>query len=264
MGTIPGTYISEVDSGSERTDLLVNKLLLPHLAEYEQIMINYETGTQVSSRMVRFTYSNWQDAYPVEIYMNNGTTTLDRSMFTIDHKMGKVSFNFDLEDGDNVQATYCFNYFPFYVLDGFILRAVDTANNGGVGSATDYTIDTMPASWLSIVADLVLSMCMEKLILEYDLWKGRLIFAIAGNGFYEGSDNIVSQLETIKHNSEDRAYKQLENPKFKAPEALATPTDHYYEALLVGSAARYKNGNASYGALRGARFNKIIGITPRR
>ena len=129
---------------------------------------------------------------------------------------------------------------------------------------TAYTFKTLPEGWLGIVADLVIAMCMERLILDYDIWKGLLIFAISNNGIYDGGDNIVSQLETIKHNAEDRAYKSLDNAKLRVGGYLAKPTPAYYESLLVGSSARYKNGNTSYGALRGAKFNKLWGNLPRQ
>ena len=264
MATIPGTYIKKIESGNERIDTLVNVLIYPTIAEFEQIMIHYETGTIIGKNLVRFTYSNWNEAYPVELYLNGGSIALNQEQFEVDHQMGKIKLNFDLEPGDSVQATYCFNYFPQAILEGFIYRSIVVANTAGNGNTTTYTIKDIPDGWLGIIADLVVSMCMEKLILEYDLWKGRLIFAISNNGIYEGSDNIVSQLELVKHNAEERAYMSLNNPKLRAANYLAGPTEHYYEALLIGSSARYKNGSMSYGPLRGAKFNRLVGNVPRQ
>ena len=263
MATLPGTYIEEVSSGNSRVDLLINELTFPLLAEYEQIIINYETGTIIDKNHVRFTYQNWNPAFPVEVYLNNGRTPIASSNYTIDHEMGKIEFNIDLELGDSVMATYCFNYFPYHVLLGFIKSSMAVYNSAGQGQTTSYTIDNVPEEHLGIISNLVISKCMEKLILEYDLWKGRLIFAISNNGIYDGSDSIVSQLETIKGNTEEQAYKSLENTKLRAPNLLAPPTRHYYEALLAGSSARYKNGNTSYGPLRGAKFNRLMGNLPR-
>ena len=264
MATLPGTYIEAVESGNDRIDLLVNTLVHPTIAEFQQIIINYENGTLLGKRNVRFTYQNWNKAYPVEIYLNGGEDLLDDSNYTVDHEMGRLTMGFDLEKGDSVLATYCFNYFPYHILQGFIQRAVIVVNTAGQGPTLSYTVETVPSGWLGIIADIVVSMCMEKLILEYDLWKGRLIFAISNNGIYEGSDNIVSQLETVKKNAEDRAYRSLDNPKLRAANYLAKPTEHYYEALLAGSSARYKNGMVNYGPLRGATFNKIVGPVPRQ
>ncbi len=264
METIPGTYIPKIATGNDRIDTLINVMLFPTIMEFEQIIINYETGTILDERLLRFTYSNWNPAYPAEVYLNGGRKMLSEKLFRIDHEMGKISLDFDLTPGDTVQATYCFNYFPQPVLEGFIRRAVIVTNTAGNGAVLNHTVETLPDSYLGIVADLVVSMCMEKLILEYDLWKGRLIFAISQNGFYDGGDSIVSQLETVKRNAEERAYMSINNPKMRAPNLLAKPTEHYYEALLVGSTARYRNGSISYGPLRGARFNRLVGDLPRR
>lgn len=264
MGTITGTYIDKVETGNERIDTLVNVLLPPTLEKYEQIIINYETATLLPGGVCRFTYQNWNRAYPVEVYLNGGVTPVSPSLYDIDYEMGRIAFKEALADGDAVMATYCFNYFPYHILEGFIHRAVVVLNTAGNGTVTAYTVKTIPEGWLGIVADIVVSMCMEKLILEYDLWKGRLIFAISNNGIYEGNDNIVGQLETVKKNAEERAYKSLDNAKLRAGEHLAKPTEHYYEALLVGSSARYKNGTYTYGPLRGAKFNKLFGNIPRK
>ena len=261
--TIQGTYIEKISSGNEKIDLLVNELLFPWIHEFEQIMINYEIGTVVSPNLVRFTYQNWCKAFPVEVYLNGSRTPLSPDNYSVDYNMGKISFTIDLEMGDEVMATYCFNYFPFPVLSGFIQSAIVTLNTAGQGQTTSYTVESIPKEYLGVVAQLVVARCMEKLILEYDLWKGRLIFAISNNGIYDGSDSIVSQLETVKRNVEDQAYLTLNNPQFRAPIGLAKPTSHYWEALLAGSSARYKNGNPSYGPLRGAKFNKLMGNLPR-
>lgn len=263
METISGTYIEKISSGNDKLDKLVNDLLPPWLEEYEQIMINYEVGTVVNSRTVRFTYQNWNEAFPVEVFLNNSRNTLDPSTYTVDHEMGKITFNFDLEIGDQVMVTYSFNYFPFRVLNGFIESCLSILNTAGEGPITEYTVSSLPDTHLGVLANLVVSKCMEKLILEYDLWKGRLIFAISNNGIYDGSDSIVGQLETVKRNVEDQAYKTLDNTKFRVPNRLAKPTAHYWEALLAGSSARYKNGTTSYGPLRGAKFNKLMGSLPR-
>lgn len=264
MNLLPSSYVEQSDTGNKRIDTLVDVYVHPTIAEFRQIVIHYETGTPYSPTGIRFTYQNWNKAYPVELHLNGGEIPLSSDLYSVDHQFGRIETSFGLEQGDNAMATYCFNYFPQHVLDGFVRRAIVTANTAGSGSITDYTVDTIPDSWLGIVADLTISMCMEKLILEYDLWKGRLVFAISNNGIYDGSDNIVSQLELVKRNSEERAYKSIDNPKLRAPNVLATPTDRYYEALLAGSSARYKNGSVSYGPLRGMKFNRLMGSVPRK
>ena len=264
MPTLPGTYIEEAATGNPKVDAIINRMVHPTIEEFQQIVINYETATLTGPNTCRFTYQHWNPAFPVEVFLNGGAHALAQSMFEANHEMGTMRLGFDLAPGDSVMATYCFNYFPVHVLEGFVERAVIIANTAGDSEPATYTIKTVPDGWLGILADLVVAMCMEKLLLEYDLWKGRLVFAISNNGIYEGNDNICAQLETVKRNAEERAYKSLDNRKFRNPGRVAPPTQYYYEALLIGSAARYKNGTYSYGPLRGAKFNKLGGPLPRQ
>lgn len=264
MPTIPGTYIEMAATGNEKVDTLINVMIHPTIEEFQQIIINYETATLTGPSSCRFTYQHWNPAFPVEVFLNGGAHALSQDLFAPNYEMGTLGLNFELSPGDSVMATYCFNYFPVHVLEGFVQRAVITANTAGESEATNYTIKNVPDAWLGVLADLVVAMCMEKLLVEYDLWKGRLIFAISNNGIYEGGGDIVGQLETVKRNAEERAYKTLDNRKFRSPSRLAKPTPYYYEALLVGSSSRYKNGTYSYGPLRGASFNKLGGMLPRQ
>lgn len=263
MATIPGTYVELVDCGVDNLNILCNDLVHPTIAGYQQIQINYETATMVSRRSARFTYGWWNRAFPPEVHLNGGEVPLDASLFTPDYEMGRMEFGFDLSMGDSVMATYNFSYFPFQVLKGFAERALGTINTANPSAVQSYTLKDLPVGLLGVAADLVIAMCMERLLLDYDLWKGRLIFAIGNNALYEGGGDIVGQLETVKHNAENRAYKSIDNPKLFADNTLARPTDYYYTALLTGSGLRYKNGNLSYGPLRGAKFNRLMGVVPR-
>lgn len=264
MALIPGTYIEKVESGNEAIDTIINVMTLPTLEMFEQLTINYEQGTVVSPRELRFTYGNWNSAFTPEVFLNNSPMPISGELYEIDYEMGRMRTTFELQPGDAVQVTYCFNYFPPRVLEGFIKRALIVVNTSGEGKPTTYTIDDVPNHYLGVIADLVVEMAMEKLLLEYDLWKGRLIYAISANNLYDGSGDIASQLEALKNSAHERAETSLQNAQLKNPNHLSGPTAHYFEALLAGSSARYKNGNYSYGPLRGAKFNRLTGPLPRQ
>ena len=101
---------------------------------------------------------------------------------------------------------------------------------------------------------------MERLILDYDLWKGRLIFALNPGDVYDGSgsgSNIVSQLELLKKNAEQRAQATMENPKFKiGGNITSAPTSVYYSAVR-GIGGRNTMNNSG-GKLRGFRRNRLF------
>jgi hypothetical protein len=152
--------------------------------------------------------------------------------------------------GDVVEVTYNFDYFPIAVLEGLILMSVDVINDAAYGSRTGFTLVEAPAAWDAVMADLTIAMCMERLILDYDMWKGRLVFAIPN--IEEGGD-VVAQLETFKRNAEDRANKSLENEKFKIPNFYSPPTSAYYSAIRGFGRSGMHTDVLGYGKLRGWR-----------
>jgi hypothetical protein len=81
------------------------------------------------------------------------------------------------------------------------------------------------------MTDLAFAQCMEKLLLDYDLWKPRMIFAIGPNDVYGGGGDITGQLETLKQNAEARADKTMDNEKFKSGNYLSPPTQFYYDSI---------------------------------
>jgi len=96
---------------------------------------------------------------------------------------------------------------------------------------------------------------MEKLLLDYDLWRYRLLFAIGPNEIEGGGGDIASQLETLKTNAESRAARILENEKFKTGNYLSPPTSAYWAGISGGGSG----GLQVYGGrLRGWKPNRFI------
>ena len=88
---------------------------------------------------------------------------------------------------------------------------------------------------------------------------GRLVFAINPGDVYDGSgsgSNVVSQLELLKKNAEERAQNTLDNPKFKiGGNITSAPTDVYYSAVRgIGGRNTGRNG----GKLRGFKRNRLF------
>ena len=258
---IPGTYLNTSTDKNERIVYLIDYLLNPAIESFRQIMINYESGTFVGNKKFRFTYQNWNEYFEPEVFLNNGSSILNNNNYQIDKVNGTITVDFDAVENDSLMATYSFDYFPERILKGFILRTIGIINTAGQGSATDYTIDNAPTSWDGVISDLVVAMCMEKLLLDYDLWKGRLIFAAGADQTLDGNGgDSARSLETIKRNCEERAYKTIDNPSFKAPYTVSTPTKYYYRSLMLGSGPRVSpHGYGDYGKMRGIVINKNVG-----
>lgn len=259
MATLPGTYVRTGLSANTRVNALIDVMLAGNLVEFRQITIYHEKGTKIGNNVWRFTYQNWNPDFAPQLFLNNNPTAMS-SGITIDSLMGTVTLTGTYTAGDNVMCTYNFDYFPMYALEGFVLRAVDVINVGAQGPTTNYTIDNAPQNWDSLICDFAFAMCMEKLILDYDLWKGRLVFAIGPQNLMDGGGDIIGALETLKNNSEERANRALDNPLLKSSPTVAKPTQYYYDSLLVGSSARSgAHGGANFGKLRGLRLNKYLG-----
>jgi hypothetical protein len=251
MPVFPGTTINTEAIGEEHYDAIIDNLLTPRMLAFREVRVYDEPSTpQPDGVSWRQTYGNWNSTFSF-IFARNGSEVVTPAY--IDYLSGMFQAG-AINPGDNFRCTYCFDYFPAVVLKGYLDTVVNIVNTGAVGSATDYKITTMPPWWDGVVADLVVALCMERLITDYTMWRGRLIFAISGNQLEEGGGDIISQLETIKSNAEDRAYKTIDNEKFKIGNLLSGPTQVYYNAVRgVG-----RGGTHSYGKTRGWRRNSWI------
>ena len=92
MTTLPGTYIKKVESGNSKIDTLINMLVFPTIAEFQQLMIYYETGTVIGDHLIRFTYQNWNEAYPVELHLNGSAKALSQEMFSVQYISAVLPF----------------------------------------------------------------------------------------------------------------------------------------------------------------------------
>lgn len=255
---INGTWLKINQSTNERVNYIVDNLLNPSILEYRQISIYHEPAIKITKNKYKFTYQNWNEA-EIQVFLNNDPTPLNSSMYTIDYKYGMINVLFDSSTGDNLMCSYNFDYFPIHILEGFLHRAVSQLNVGTVGTITNYTFDDAPESWNGIIADYVFVYCLDKLILDYDIWKGRLIFALPPQALADGSGDIISQLDGLRSNAMDRIRMTIENPKFKAQEYLAMPTMYYYRGISPGLGRGFGlTGNTVIGGrLRGLRINRF-------
>jgi len=251
MAVFPGSYVPIGASSNARVNEIVDNMLTPHLLNFRQISVYDEQAKRVSATVFKLTYPNWNDAFSVVVHLNELQIVTPAS---IDYILGTVTLAAATTDLDRVTVTYNIDWFPVGVLAGFIYQAIDVINNSGVSSATNYTIADAPQNWDGVITDLVVAMCMEKLLLDYDLWYGRVIFAIGANELNEGGGDVVGAIETIKGNADERAKTALDNEKFKIGNLLAPPTQTYYAAVRgIG-----RTGAHNYGKLRGWKSNKYL------
>lgn len=268
MTTLISKYIVPVETDNKAINFITNNMVYPAISMFCEIPVYYETGMKKADGVYKFSYGNWNEQFEPEVFFNGSDTALKNkneqgdSFYNIDFKHGTLTFTdlIDVQAGDNVQCVYNFAWFTPEMLAGFIVRSVATINYVGNGAVTSYTIDNLPTGFWGISADLCIAMCMENLILGYTMWVGKLIFAISPNELYDGNDSVISQLETIKRNCEERAYKAIENPQMRSPHRLSKPTDAYWRSITMGSGVRVgPHGQVGYGKTRGIKYNRMVG-----
>lgn len=257
MATFPGSYVAIGQSSDARVNYIIDNLLNARILAFRQVSVDSEQAVLMTDGVTwRVSYQNWNDAFPRTIRKNKAKL-LDSDIVNLNELMGTFEVG-PIVQGDMVHASYNFDYFGIAVLYGFILTAVDTINSAGQGSSTNYTIDNAPSNWDGVIADLVGAMCMEKLLLDYDLWSGRLIFAIGGAQLEDGGGDITGTLTTLKQNFEERAQKSLDNPRFKYGNVASPPTQYYYQAIRGFGGSGGAHNVQFYGKLRGYRPNKYL------
>ena len=258
MSTFSGTSIPINASSNAKFNAIVDELMTPRLMIFRQVNIRDEQAALlVGTTYWQTTFGNWLTANTPKVRKNGkplaaadwAVVSAANGTFTA----GTPTVGLDNRPRDSVEISYQFDYFPIAVLEGFIKAAISTANTAGVGAPTDYDIDTVPTSWYGVITDLAFAMCMERLIADYTMWQGRVIFALSPQAQEGEGGDVVSQLETLKHNAEERAYITLDNERFKTGFYVAPPTATYYMAVNgIG-----RNGTIG-GRYRGMRRNRYV------
>jgi hypothetical protein len=263
MAVFQGTYIPTGVASTAAFNHLIDNLMTPRLMSFRQIHIHDEPANlDVDKVTWRSTFGNWLTAAPLIIRKNGA---LFATVSNIDYVNGTFQANpvdvgADSKPRDTVEASYIFDYFTTSVLEGLYTSAISIINMTAFGPPTYYTVDTAPTNWEGVMTDLAFAMCMEKLLLDYDLWRYRLVFAVGPADLESGGGgDIANQLTTLKTNAEDRANEAMRNEKFKTGNYLAPPTRFYYDAIRGLGASRGAHGIPFVGGkLHGWRPTKYI------
>jgi hypothetical protein len=258
-----GTYIPIGQGSTPAFTLIIDEYITPRLMSFRQITINDDQCTLSPDDNLTWstTYGNILSAAPFrvrkmgQLIPTSQVTDMNWEKGTF--KAGTVSIGGDKAPLEEVLCSYWFDYFPTPIIESFLKVAMQIVNTAAYGPTTTYTIDTAPTEWYGVLTDMAFAQCMEKLLLDYDLWRYRLLFAIGPNEVEGGGGDVVSQIETLKQNAESRAARTLENEKFKCGNVLAAPTRVYYDAVRgIGG------GRGGYpvigGRLRGWRPTRLI------
>ena len=264
----PGTWIETNIAGTINYNDLVDNYMTPRLLSFRQITIHDEPATLKPDKTFwKVTYGNWNHGDVLEDTVEirkNGSVLPDSGVSNVNFVRGwfqanPIDLGPDQKSRDTIEATYEWDYFPVPVLKNLLMQALQIVNTSAWGSSTSYDIDTMPNNWKGVVTDLAFALAIERILLDYDLWKWRLVYAIGPGEVESGGGDIVNQLQTLKQNAEERANKTLENDKFKPGNCIAYPTVYYYDAVRgVGIAGGHGIPFVSGSRLNGYVANKMM------
>jgi hypothetical protein len=266
MSVFSGTFIPTGLGSTPRFTHLVDDLMTPRLMAFRQMHIDDEPCNLKPDRVTWFTtFGNWLQGATLTFRKGGMMLDMTSEVSNIDYVYGTFQVGIPDLDGqrvsrDTVEASYVFDYFQEAILEGFITAAVSIINTTAVGPPTSYTVDTAPTNWEGVIVDLAYAMCMEKLLLDYNLWRYRLVFAIGPNEMEGGGGDIASQLTTLKQNAEQRAEKAMDNPKFKTGNYLSPPTTIYFNSIrgFGGGSSGAHGVPFVTGRLRGWKSNRMI------
>lgn len=259
MAVYPGTYIPKGAASTDKFNHLIDDLLTPRLMSFRQICIYDERALLESDGETwSISFGNLLEAAPLRVVKNSApfSSVTDVDYINGTFKAGSVDMGSDSRPRDVVEASYMWDYFPASMLEGLFTAAISIINMTAAGPPTSYTIETAPTAWEGVIVDTAFAMCMERLLLDYDLWKYRLVFAIGPNDVYSGGGDVTGQIETLKRNAEERANRAMENPKFKTGNYISAPTRIYYDSIN-GAGSGIGRTPFLTGRLRGWRPNRI-------
>ena len=242
MSVFQGTYVPTGVASTTKFNHLIDDLMTPRLMSFRQIHIHDEPAILDIDKVTwRSTFGNWLTAAPLVIRKNGilCATVTDINYVNGTFQANPLDIGADTKPRDTVEASYVFDYFTTAILEGLYTAAVSIVNMTAVEPPTSYTIADSPTNWEGVLTDLAFAMCMEKLLLDYDLWRYRLVFAIGPADLESGGGgDIANQLTTLKQNAEERANTAMQNEKFKTGNYLSPPTRFYYQSIRgLGGAA---------------------------
>ena len=261
MAVFPGTYIEKDQASTTKMNHLIDDLLTPQIISFRQVFMHDEQATlDYDETNWRVTYGNILENAPLRVRKNGAPFT---SVTNIDYTNGTFQAGIpdvgaDSRARDVILVDYAWDYFPVEVLEAYMTMAVSIINMTAVGPPTSYTVTSAPTEWEGIIVALALAKCMEKLLLDYTLWRYRLIYAIGPDGVYQGGGDIVGMIETLKSNAEEIANNAMQNEKFKVGNYLSKPTGIYYDAVHAGGIGAGHHGIHTTGKLRGLHINHIF------
>lgn len=154
---------------------IINNFILPSLGFVQKIPLHNEVGVVAKDRrVVRFIYGHWLDSFPIIVRRNRTIFLTEGTDYTVDEVVGEIALTQDLAPGDEIDIDYYFQYFTNQELVDFLELTLRDLNSRK--PATAFTMENAPLEWDGALVTGVMIKCIERMMLDFNLWRPYLIW----------------------------------------------------------------------------------------
>jgi len=248
---------TDADTGTSRTDDLINNYLDIRLQAWREVNVYDELGTFFKrgglNRFVRFMFGQWNARH--EPIVKRNTETIEEGVdFTVDRVNGVVTLGEVWSVGERLHATYNFNYFPNDDLANLIFYALRIINSMGVPQTSYTRITDAPVGWDGLIGEIAYLEALRKIRLDSTLWRSAVLMRHDQNSLSETLSLISEEISACQ----ERISSMIEGAKHL--KHVSKPTINYYLSTWGGTGfGGIGSDGVGTGKLRGFRSNRLSG-----
>lgn len=220
------------DTGYSRADNLIDGILDVRLQSWREMTVYDEVAILYSksgtNNKARFTFGNW-NSEGVMIVERNSEQIDEPEHFHVDRTKGIMTLCDPWVVGEEIAATYNFNYFPWSHLYELLKFAVNIVNDSGLPRTT-YRFNESPEDWDGIISEIVYMEALKKIRLDSTVWQSQVLLR------FDPSDALSMISEEVS-SSIDRVNSMVEGTKHL--KKITLPTAYYYMAASGGVATGF-------------------------
>lgn len=205
---------------------------------YLESLIGYVQKIPVWHEVVRFdnrnrthgylSFPRWNQSAGARIWLNGD---LLETGYTVDYLTGRITFNHDIADEDELICSYNFRWFTDLELDDFIEQGINYVSMWP--PQWGWNITNIPAPWILAAEQAAAVFVLQRWLMDILFQEPAKVM-----GGLERANEIFNHMNELKKNYEDRLDKMLEQKK-NFPYLGLTHTVTIPEFTLPGGRSRW-------------------------
>ena len=238
---------TKADTGLSKANVMIDGILDVRLQSWRELVIYEEVALLYANKGVnnkaRLTFGNW-NANGMQLVERGGDPQSEPDNYTVDREGGVLTLVDPWIRGEEIVATYNFNYFPYADLYQLLKFAVSVVNTTGVPQ-TSYALSEAPEAWDGLITEIAYMEALKKIRLDSTVWKSFVLLRIDPNDAMQMiSEEIGSSIERV--NGMVEGSKHLKR--------ITLPTAYYWMAARGGIGIGIDG--VGTGKFRGIRMNR--------